>query len=198
MTAAKFGVQNPGVPVQAARVPPQRQFHNIALVGFMGVGKSTVGHLLAELMQFDLIDTDKVIEQRTGRRIAEIFATDGEPAFRALEAGLVKEMETLRRTVVSTGGGLVVAPANMESLKAHALVACLWASPEVIFERVRHQSHRPLLQAPDPLARIREMLDARAPAYKQADVMVGVDFRAPLETARHIANSFRRAVAERG
>lgn len=179
-------------------MPPQRQFHNIALVGFMGVGKSTVGHLLAELMQFDLIDTDKVIEQRTGRRISEIFATDGEPAFRALEAGLVKEMETLRRTVVSTGGGLVVAPANMESLKAHALVACLWASPEVIFERVRHQSHRPLLQAPDPLARIREMLEARAPAYKQADVMVGVDFRAPLETARHIATSFRRAVAERG
>jgi shikimate kinase len=63
---------------------------------------------------------------------------------------------------------------------------------QIIYERVRHQSHRPLLQAPDPLAKITELLAARAPQYKQADLLVGVDFRAPLETARHIAASMRR------
>jgi shikimate kinase len=68
---------------------PPRQFRNVALVGFMGAGKSTVGYLLAELLRYELVDTDKVIEQRTGRRISDIFATDGEPAFRALESALV-------------------------------------------------------------------------------------------------------------
>ncbi|HTH48370.1 MAG TPA: shikimate kinase [Candidatus Limnocylindria bacterium] len=171
---------------------PPRQFRNVALVGFMGAGKSTVGYLLSELLRYELVDTDKVIEQRTGRRISDIFATDGEPAFRALEAALVKELESAKDTVISTGGGLVVNPDNLASLRQHCLVACLWASPQVIYDRVRHQSHRPLLQAPDPLAKITELLGARAPFYKQADLLVGVDFRAPLETARHIASSLRR------
>lgn len=169
-----------------------RQYHNLALVGFMGVGKSTVGHLLAELLRFQLVDTDKVIEQRAGRRIADIFATDGEPAFRQMERDLVKELESAQRTVISTGGGLIVDPENLASLRRHALIACLWASPPVIYERVRHQSHRPLLQAPDPLGKIQELLATRAPFYKQADLLVGVDFRAPVETARFIAAAYRR------
>ncbi len=158
----------------------------------MGAGKSTVGYLLAELLRYELVDTDKVIEQRAGRRISDIFATDGEPAFRALESALVQELESAKDTVISTGGGLVVNPDNLASLKRHSLVACLWASPQVIYDRVRHQSHRPLLQAPDPLAKIAELLAARTPMYKQADLLVGVDFRAPQETARHIAASLRR------
>lgn len=158
----------------------------------MGAGKSTVGHLLAELLRFRLVDTDKVIEQRTGRRISDIFAQDGEAAFRAHESSLVKELETASDTVISTGGGLVVNPDNLASLQTHSLVACLWASPAVIYERVRYQAHRPLLQAPDPLAQITELLAARAPFYKQADLLVGVDFRAPPESARHIATAFHR------
>ena len=106
----------------------------------------------------------------------------------------MQELGCASGTVISTGGGLVVDPANLASLQSHALIACLWASPEVIYERVRYQSHRPLLQAADPLGKIRELLAARAAFYKQADMLVGVDFRAPLETARHIATSFRRAL----
>ena len=172
-----------------------RHFYNIALVGYMGVGKSTVGHLLSQQLEFGFVDTDRLIEQREGKKVAEIFAEHGEPYFRALEVAITTEFESQRQIVISTGGGLVVNPANFASLRRHCLIVCLWASPEVIYERVRTQTHRPLLQSPDPLGKIREMLAVRRPHYLKADVIVGVDYRSPLETARHVASSFRRATA---
>ena len=165
---------------------------NIVLVGFMGSGKSSVGRIAARTLGFQFLDTDQLAVERAGRSIADIFAEEGEPAFRRRESDLARELESARGRVISTGGGLVVNPENLESLRRHALIFCLWASPEVIFERVRHQSHRPLLQTPDPLGKIRELLATRAPFYKQADVLVGVDYRAPVETARFIAASYRR------
>ncbi|MFM7554937.1 MAG: shikimate kinase, partial [Verrucomicrobiota bacterium] len=78
---------------------PPRQYHNIALVGFMGVGKSTVGQILASILDFEFIDTDRVIEAREGRRISEIFAREGEGHFRDLETRLVREYETRQRLV---------------------------------------------------------------------------------------------------
>jgi shikimate kinase len=85
----------------------------------------------------------------------------------------------------------VVRPENLASLQTHALIVCLWASPAVIYERVRYQGHRPLLHTPDPQARIAELLEQRKPSYQQADILVGVDFRSPQETAQYITNSFR-------
>lgn len=159
----------------------------------MGVGKSTVGQILAGMLDFEFIDTDRVIETREGRRISDIFAKDGEGHFRDLETNLIREYETRQGLILSTGGGLVVRPENLASLRRHALIVCLWASPGVIYERVRHQGHRPLLLTPDPKARITELLNERKPAYQQADLLVGVDFRSPQETALHISASFRRA-----
>ncbi len=170
-----------------------RKYENVALVGFMGVGKSTVGHLLAQQLHFEFVDTDRLIEQREGRKIAEIFLTKGEPYFRSLESSLAEEVGARHGVVISTGGGMVVNPGNLEALRRQSLLVCLWASPEVIFERVKNQSHRPLLQSPDPLGKIRDLLQARRPAYMSADVIIGVDFRTPAETARQIASSFRRA-----
>lgn len=174
-------------------VSAPRQIRNIALAGFMGVGKSSVGRLVAAELQFEFVDTDEVIESRTGVKIAEIFAQHGEAAFRKFEADLVAEMANWSGKVISTGGGLVVNPANLASLKTHSLVVCLWATPDTIYQRTKHQAHRPLLQAPDPQAKIRELLATRESAYKQADVLVNTEQRSIKEIAAHVLHNFRAA-----
>src|ERR1035437_2323508 len=120
----------------------RRQPANVALIGFMGAGKTSVGRLVAENLGFEFLDTDELIQSRAGRTIADIFAKEGEPAFRALEKQVVQELSARKKTVISTGGGLPTDPENLAALKSYALVVCLWASPEKIWERVRHQSHR--------------------------------------------------------
>src|SRR5580658_6492874 len=127
-----------------------RRIVNIALIGFMGTGKTSVGRLVAEQLDFAYLDTDEMIQSATGKTIAEIFSNNGEPVFRALEEKTVEELAGKTRTVICAGGGLPINPHNLASLKTHALVVCLWASPERIWERVRNQSHRPLLHDADP------------------------------------------------
>src|SRR2546426_203506 len=122
-----------------------RKIQNLALIGFMGTGKSSVGRLVAEQLHFTFLDTDDLIESRTGKSINDIFAQQGEATFRELECQVVAELASHTKTVIATGGGLPVNPANLDSLKDHALVVCLWASPEKIWECVRGQDHRPLL-----------------------------------------------------
>lgn len=168
-----------------------RNIQNIALIGFMGTGKSTVGRLVAEQLKFEFLDTDALIEQRSGKKITEIFAQHGEPAFRELEAQIVLEFSQSTHTVISTGGGLPTNPANLKNLKQHSLVICLWAAPEHIYERVREQAHRPLLNDPDPLSKIRNLLSAREQFYKQADVLLNSDLRSAREVAQQVINQFR-------
>jgi shikimate kinase len=174
-------------------VDAARQIHNVALIGFMGTGKSTVGHLVASTLCFQFIDTDDLIEKRAGRKIAEIFAQDGEESFRKLEGDVVKELENVRHAVIATGGGLVVNPANLASLRKHAVLICLWASAEAIWARVRHQGHRPLLHDPDPLGKVRALLKEREPFYRQADVLLNSEFRSAKQVAHHAVHQFRAA-----
>ena len=166
---------------------------NIALCGFMGTGKSAVGRIVAEQLHFDYLDTDTVIEARAGKSISQLFEEQGEAAFRAMEKRIVKELERRERTVISTGGGLVVDPDNLASLKSHAVVICLWASPETIWLRVKNQSHRPLLADPNPLEKIRALLTERAPHYKQAGVLLSTELRSPREVAQQVLHQFRVA-----
>jgi shikimate kinase len=119
-----------------------RRIVNLALIGFMGTGKTSVGRFVAEQLHFDYLDTDEIIQSRTSRSVADIFKTDGEPAFRTLEEKIVQELAARERTVIATGGGLPTNPANLTGLKAHALVICLWASPEKIWERVKNQTRK--------------------------------------------------------
>jgi len=170
-----------------------RQLVNLALIGFMGTGKTSAGRLVAEHLRFEFLDTDELIQTRTGRSIPDIFAVNGEAAFRVLERDIVGELGVRTNTVISTGGGLPADPANLAALKAHALVVCLWASPERIWERVRNQSHRPLLQDANPLARIRDLLACRAPFYRQADVLINTDQRSAREVAHQVVLQFKLA-----
>src|SRR2546430_17629048 len=114
-----------------------RVIHNLALVGFMGAGKSSVGQLVAAQLRFRFVDTDELIEARAGKTIPAIFAEEGEPQFREYERAVVEELQNLRRTVIATGGGLITDEENLNKLRTHALAICLWASPETIWDRVK-------------------------------------------------------------
>lgn len=170
-----------------------REIHNLALIGFMGTGKSSVGRMVAAQLHFDFIDTDELIEARTGKTVGEIFAQAGEAVFRQLERDLVEELSRRRRTVFSTGGGLAANEENLSKLKETSLVVCLWATPETIWERVRHQTHRPLLRDPDPLGKIRRLLAEREPYYRQADVLVNTEMRSTKEVVQQVLHQFRLA-----
>ena len=156
----------------------------------MGTGKSSVGRLVADALHFTFLDTDDVIVARAGKSIADIFAQDGEPAFRELERGIVDELSHRKGTVISTGGGLAANEANLASLKTHALLICLWASPEKIWARVKNQGHRPLLREADPLAKIRGLLAERERYYRQADVLLNTDLRSVREVATQVLHQF--------
>lgn len=174
-----------------------RRIVNLALIGFMGTGKTSVGRLVAEQLHFDYLDTDEMIQSATGRTIAEIFKADGEKNFRALEEKAIAEISARTKTVIATGGGSPTNPKNLASLKTHALVVCLWASPEKIWERVKNQTHRPLLHDENPQAKIRELLAAREPFYKQADVLLNTELRSAREVAQQIVHQFRLATSSR-
>ena len=173
----------------------ERQLDNLVLIGFMGTGKSSVGRLVAAQLHYDFIDTDELIEKRVGKTITQIFTQQGEAAFREIERQLVEEMDTWRKKVISAGGGLPASEINLASMKKHSLVICLWASPESIWERVRNQSHRPLLKDPDPLSRIRTLLGERTPFYRQADVLVNTGMRSIKEVTQQVLHQFHIAHA---
>ena len=172
-----------------------RPINNLTLIGFMGTGKSSVGRLVAESLHFDYLDTDQVVEFRAHKSINQIFQQDGEPSFREWERVVVEELTRRKRTVISTGGGLPASQANLDSLKTHSLVVCLWASPETIYDRVREHNHRPLLAQADPQAKIRELLAVREPFYRQADVLINTERRSVREVAVQVIHQFHMAQA---
>ncbi len=147
-------------------------FKNIILTGFMGVGKTSVGTRLAKDLGFVFVDTDLVIEDDQKTTITEIFSSFGEQYFREVETRVIRRVLENEGQVISTGGGAVIRDENRQAFKENGVTICLTARPEVIYDRIRHETHRPLLQVPDPLGRIRELLTVRSPFYHQADFIV--------------------------
>jgi shikimate kinase len=168
-------------------------FKNIILTGFMGVGKTSVGTRLAKDLGYVFVDTDTLIEADQKFTIAEIFATFGEPRFRDVEARIIKQVLEDEGQVVSTGGGAVIRDENRAAFKKAGLVVCLTARPEVIFERIKHETHRPLLQTPDPLAKIRELLAGREKFYHQADLIIDTSEKSVDDAVREIKEKVRYA-----
>lgn len=150
---------------------------NIILIGFMGCGKSTVGIKLSYHLRRALEDTDKLIEKEEGRTISEIFKTDGETYFRSLETECLKKLiQTTDGKIISVGGGLPIREENHVLLKELGTVIYLRATPETIYERVKHDTTRPLLQGDNPQEKIRTLLQERTPIYEQAaDFVIDVD-----------------------
>ncbi len=150
---------------------------NIILIGFMGCGKTTVGLRLSYKLRTPVEDTDKLIEAKEGRAIKDIFATDGEAAFREMETKMLQEIS--KRSygrILSVGGGTPVREENRTLLKKCGTVIYLRAKAETIYERLKNDTTRPLLQCEDPLSRIKELLAARSEAYEScADIIVDVD-----------------------
>jgi shikimate kinase len=125
-------------------------FKNIILTGFMGVGKTSIGTRLARDLGYTFVDTDELIEADQKTTITEIFAQKGEPYFRDVETRIIKTVLENGNQVVSTGGGAVIRDENREVFKEAGLVVCLTARPEVIYERIKHETHRPLLRSLTP------------------------------------------------
>lgn len=160
-------------------------------MGFMGTGKSEVGRRLAQRLGRAFVDTDRLVEARAGKRIATIFAEDGEPAFRTLERAAVAEAAGRGGPVVAVGGGAVLDPENVRCLRAAGVLVYLTARPEIIMGRVGDGSNRPLLQG-DPRAAVARLLAERGPVYAAAaDITVDTSGR----TAGEVVGEIQRALA---
>jgi shikimate kinase len=169
---------------------------NLYLVGFMGTGKTTIGRAAAQRLGFELVDSDHEIERQKGKTIAEIFAGEGEAAFRKFEREFVETGHPAMRTVVSCGGGLVVQPGMLDLLNSRGVVICLHASIETILARTSRHQHRPLLNVDDPDARVRTLYAAREPIYKRAGTVILTDSRSMTDIVAHVVRAWRREAAD--
>ena len=150
---------------------------NLVLIGFMGSGKTSVGLKLSYKLKMPVEDTDKLIERREGKSIRQIFEEEGEEVFRKKETELLGELADRQgRVIYSVGGGTPVREENRKLLRQLGTVVYLQISPETVYERLRGDTTRPLLQCENPLEKIRELIESRKEAYEScADIIIAVD-----------------------
>ncbi|MBI1821916.1 MAG: 3-dehydroquinate synthase [Nitrospirae bacterium] len=165
-----------------------QKFHkNIVLVGFMGVGKSTVGKLLAKQTGYTFLDTDQVIEEKEGFSISEIFERKGENYFREIEKEVIRHISQRDDSlIVATGGGALLKPENLKNLKKIGCLICLRASAEEILKRVKNEKHRPLLRGDNPLGEIKALMRERELTYQAAEWVIETDQKTPQEIYKNI------------
>ena len=140
---------------------------NVACVGLPGSGKTTIGRQLARRLNIRFFDSDSVIERRIGCSIREFFDRESEKSFRDLEQEVINELTQSGSCVLSTGGGVVLQQINHDNLHQRCQVIYLHSAPEEVFRRLQHDRHRPLLQVPDPLAKLKELYKLRDPLYRE-------------------------------
>lgn len=146
---------------------------NLYLIGLMGAGKTTIGRALAKRLAFAFVDADHEIEARTGVSLPTIFEIEGEGGFRRREAQVIADLAQTTRTVVATGGGVVLRSENRDLLQSSGVVVYLNVPLPTLRERTRYDKSRPLLQVADPLQKLKELHAQRDPLYRStADVVL--------------------------
>ena len=159
---------------------------NLYLVGMMGAGKTTVGRELATALGYGFVDTDAVIEKVAGQPITQLFAKEGQAAFRQLESQVLAEICTYTNLAIATGGGIVLRRENWSYLH-HGLVVWLDVPVELLYARLQTDTSRPLLQDTDPLKTLQTLLEQRQPLYAQADLRITVtQEETPEQIARRV------------
>ena len=142
---------------------------SIALIGFMGTGKTVAGKLLARKLRKEFVELDSLIERKAGRIITEIFQQEGEMAFRELEIEVAREVSGRKNVVIACGGGVVLNKINIDRLSKECLIVYLTASPSVILQRTSNSiNKRPLLNTGNRTRAVRKLLESRKPFYEQA------------------------------
>jgi len=166
--------------------------HHIVLIGFMGCGKTTVGHLVAEKLDWPFVDTDALVVEEAGHSIPDIFAAEGETGFRRRESSVLAKLANHPPCVISTGGGIVTQPGNASLLRSMGFVVWLSASENDIFNRVSRNRNRPLLQTADPRQTIHLLLEQRKPLYESfAHLTIETHGLEPEEIAYGVCESAR-------
>jgi shikimate kinase len=161
----------------------------IVLVGFMGAGKSSVGRTLARLTGLSRFDTDEMVAARFGLTVSEIFENKGEEAFREAEAEALGELAGKRGAIITTGGGILLKPENVELVRQLGTVVHLEADEEILFRRINRRTTRPLLRTENPRATLTELLRVRLPLYRAAaDIQVDTSHLTHDEVAKRILN----------
>lgn len=167
---------------------------NLAIIGFMGAGKSTVGEVLSSKLGMDFIDLDELIEARAGKTIQEIFEVEGEEGFRLRESEALRDVLGYEKKVISCGGGVVLRNDNVKLLRSRCRVFLLEVSEEQAIERLAECDERPLLEAEGRADRIEELMRERAERYREAaHVVVETGERRPAEIAEEMAGLWKRS-----
>jgi len=170
---------------------------NLYLVGMMGTGKSALGQHLAEALGYRFIDADTTVEQVAQRSIGEIFSSDGEASFRALETAVLNQIASWHSLVVATGGGVVTRQENWGHMR-QGVVGWLDAPTALLLERIAADpTPRPLMQSPDPAARLAELLGQRQPLYAQADLHIQQNGEPPEQVAQMVLEALPSILKER-
>ncbi|MEM7714178.1 MAG: shikimate kinase [Cyanobacteria bacterium P01_A01_bin.68] len=159
---------------------------NLYLVGMMGAGKTTVGRLLASELGYGFVDTDEVITASAKKSINNIFAEEGEAEFRQLESDVLSQVSAYTKLAVATGGGIILKRENWSYLH-HGLIVWLDATPELLYNRLKEDTTRPLLQDSNPLLKITNILKERESLYSLADLRITLQEReTPEEIAKRV------------
>jgi len=166
---------------------------NIIITGFMGTGKSVVAKELARKLKMEFTDMDRIIEERLGMSIADVFAGQGEKYFREQENKLVKELSEKENTVIATGGGTLLSSDNARILGQKGQIICLYADSQTIYNRVNKKNNRPLLKRENVLSEINRLLEERKEAYNNFTIKIDTTNLNVQEVADKIITLLRRA-----